>query len=79
MRRDRAIELLSLRELQVFILSGRSKTLTEIGIIFNISSRTVSTYRVNILRKMELENIYQIMEYCIRADMDNDEFMNKYI
>jgi len=73
------IEKLAPRELQVFILSGRGKTPVEIGIILGISDRTVTSYRGSILEKLEMENQYQVMAYCIRADMDRDEFMDKWL
>ena len=76
MRRIRAIKLLSPRELQVFALTGRGKTPVEMGIIMEISPITVASYRSHILQKMGMENQYQVMEYCIRADMDSTEFMN---
>lgn len=79
LRRNKAIEQLTRRELQVFILSGRSKTLGEISVILNISNRTVSTHRLRIMQKMELENVYEVIAYCIRADMDGDRFMNKWL
>lgn len=78
-RRNQAIEILASRELQVFILTGRGKTPVEIAAIMGISRRTVGTYRISILRKMQLENIYQVMEYCIHADMDGDEFMDRWL
>jgi len=79
LRRNRAVELLSPRELQTFIWTGLGKAPKEIGEIMQISAITVSNYRINILRKMDMDNSYQVMDYCIRADMDSARFMNQWL
>lgn len=79
LRRNKAVELLSRRELQVFIWSGLGKTPMEISAIMQIARPTIGTYRMGILRKMELENVYQVMEYFIRNDMDSQQFMGRWL
>lgn len=76
---DQKVKKLTKRELQVFILLGRGNTPKEASIILGISSKTIATHRMTILIKMDLKNTYQMMSYCIRAEMDSDEFMEQWI
>jgi DNA-binding NarL/FixJ family response regulator len=55
---------LSAREDQVMRLIGAGKTVGEIAEHLNLSVKTVSTYRSQILSKLGLENNAQIMRYA---------------
>lgn len=55
---------LSDREDQVLRLIGAGRTVGEIAQQLNLSVKTVSTYRTNILQKLGLENNAQIMRYA---------------
>ncbi len=59
-------ELLSDRELQVLQMLGSGKTVKEIGVELCLSMKTVSTYRVRILRKLNLQNNVEIARYALR-------------
>lgn len=74
-----AIEKLTERQLQVFILTGSGKTPREIAIILGITNKTVSNLKITVMDKMNLENDYQLIHFCVRGDMDNDDFMNRFI
>lgn len=59
-------EILSERELQVFMMIARGKSLVEISKDLSISIKTVSTYRARILEKLNLQNNAEIINYAIR-------------
>ncbi|WP_297211467.1 MULTISPECIES: response regulator [Thermodesulfovibrio] len=59
-------EMLSERELQVFMMIARGKSLVEISRELSISIKTVSTYRARILEKLNLQNNAEIINYAIR-------------
>lgn len=56
-------ENLSDRELQVLIMIGAGKTVSQIAEQLCVSVKTVSTYRSRIREKMNLENNAQLMRY----------------
>jgi two-component system, NarL family, invasion response regulator UvrY len=57
-------EKLSDREYQVLRLLGTGKTVSEIAAGMALSVKTVSTYRVRILEKMQLQNNAELMRYA---------------
>ena len=63
-------ESLSDREFEVFKLIGQGKTLSEIGHKFNLSIKTISTYRTRILSKMGFDNNADIIRYCIKNQIE---------
>lgn len=67
--RDRAgqpHEVLSPRELEVFLLLAAAKSVTEIAERLGLSVKTVSTYRGRILEKMSLGSNAEIIQYALR-------------
>ena len=58
-------ERLSDRELQVLMMIGNGKTVSEIADALCVSVKTVSTYRARLLEKMAMENNAQLMRYAI--------------
>lgn len=60
---------LSDRELEVLILIGRGKTVSEIAENLFLSVKTVSTYRSRVLEKLALENNAQLMRYAIDNEL----------
>jgi len=60
-----AHEKLTTREYQVMQRIAAGKTVSEIAVELNISVKTVSTHRSNILKKMDLQNNAQIMHYAV--------------
>jgi DNA-binding NarL/FixJ family response regulator len=62
-------ETLSDREFQVFKLISSGKTITSIGIELSLSVKTISVYRANILRKMNLKNNAEITHYAFKNNL----------
>lgn len=60
-----AHELLSDREMQVLVLIGSGKTVSEIAEELTLSVKTVSTYRSRILEKMALASNADLIRYAI--------------
>jgi len=59
-------ERLSDREYQVMCMIASGKTLTDIANELSLSVKTISTYRMRILEKMDMKNNVEITRYCIR-------------
>ncbi|MGB9771508.1 MAG: response regulator [Candidatus Kapaibacteriota bacterium] len=59
-------ELLSDREFQVLCLIASGKTVKEIAEELQLSSNTVSTYRIRILEKMKMKNNAELTHYAIK-------------
>lgn len=59
-------ESLSDRELQVFLLLGSGKTVTDIARELSLSVKTVSTYRTRILEKMRMSSNALLIRYAIQ-------------
>lgn len=59
-------DLLSEREFQILRLMAQGKTPTEIANELFISIKTVSTYRMRLLKKMNLRNNAEVINYAFR-------------
>ncbi|MGD9212145.1 MAG: response regulator transcription factor [Desulfobacteraceae bacterium] len=59
-------EALSDREYQVLSLIGSGKTVSQIAETLALSVKTVSTYRVRILEKMQMQNNAELIHYAIQ-------------
>ena len=59
-------ETLSDREYQVLCLLASGKTVTDIASELALSVKTVSTYRVRILEKMDMKNNAELIHYAIQ-------------
>jgi len=68
-RHDTAYQSLSDREFQVLKLIGAGKTVSEIGIQLSLSVKTISTYRSNILAKLNLRNNSQLILYAMKNEL----------
>lgn len=64
-----AENVLTERELEVYIGLGQGKSPTQIGKELFISSKTISTHRGNIMRKMGFKNTYELMYHSIKSDL----------
>ena len=58
-------ESLSTREYQVMVLIAKGRTLKEIAAELSISAKTVGTYHLRILSKLNLSNDIQITRYAL--------------
>lgn len=57
-------ETLSDRESQIFLMLASAKTVTDISVSMALSVKTISTYRSRILKKMQLRNNSELMQYA---------------
>jgi DNA-binding NarL/FixJ family response regulator len=62
-------ELLSDREYQVLCMIASGKTVTDIGNELNLSVKTISTYRVRILDKLQMKNNAELTRYAIKQGL----------
>lgn len=59
-------DLLTLREIEILKLVAEGYSNTNIATILNISSRTVSTHRDNIRRKLRVNNVAGMIRYAFK-------------
>jgi two-component system, NarL family, invasion response regulator UvrY len=62
-------ERLSDRELQVLIMIGSGKSLSQIAAELTLSIKTVSTYRARLLEKMGMISNAQLIKYAVQHEM----------
>jgi DNA-binding NarL/FixJ family response regulator len=62
-------ETLSDREMQVFVLIGSGKQVSDIAEELNLSIKTVSTYRSRILLKMGMDTNVQLIRYALQHSL----------
>jgi DNA-binding NarL/FixJ family response regulator len=55
------------REVVQLIAEGRSNR--EIGIILNITEKTAETHRANVMRRLNLHSVSEIVRYAVRNDV----------
>jgi DNA-binding NarL/FixJ family response regulator len=58
-------ETLSTRETQVLLMIARGKSLKEIAADLSISAKTVGTYHIRVLKKMNLKNDIELTRYAL--------------
>jgi two-component system, NarL family, invasion response regulator UvrY len=62
--------LLSTQEFEVMRLLSRGIRINDIAIKLSLSTKTISTYRHRILKKLHLENTAEIIRYCVEHDIE---------
>lgn len=62
-------EVLSDREYHVLCLLASGKSITEIAEELSLSVKTVSTYHVRILKKMQMKNNVELIRYAVQNDL----------
>src|ERR1700722_4844136 len=60
---------LSPREREVLQLLTESKTSREVGVILNISAKTAETHRSNMMAKLRLHSIAELVLYAVRNEI----------
>lgn len=63
-------ESLSDRELQVLVMIGSGKSMSEIAVDLSLSIKTVSTYRARLLEKMGMDSNAQLIKYAVQHRLD---------
>jgi DNA-binding NarL/FixJ family response regulator len=64
-----AYEALSDREYQTLCMLSGGKTVSEIATELGLSVKTISTYRVRVLEKLQLKNNAELMRYAIKQGL----------
>ncbi len=62
-------ESLSDRELQVFLLLGSGKTVTDIARELSLSVKTISTYRMRVMEKMHMNSNALLIRYALQHEL----------
>lgn len=62
-------ERLSPREYEIFLMIAAAQSVTDISKKLGISVKTVSTHRIRILEKMELESNAELIQYALRQKL----------
>jgi len=62
-------ESLSDRELQVLLMIGSGKSVSDIAAELSLSIKTVSTYRSRLLEKMRMESNAQLIKYMLQHEL----------
>lgn len=62
-------KLISPKETEIIKLVALGKTNNQIGEILSVSSRTVESHRRNILRKLNLKNTAEMINYAIKEEL----------
>lgn len=65
---------LSPREREVLQLLAESRTSREVGVILNISAKTAETHRSNIMIKLKLHSIAELVLYAVRNEIVHVQF-----
>ena len=63
-------ENLSDRELQVFVMIGSGKSVSEIAEELSLSIKTISTYRARLLEKMGMDSNAQLIKYAVEHRLE---------
>ncbi|MDH5387694.1 MAG: response regulator transcription factor [Gammaproteobacteria bacterium] len=64
--RPSEINELSKREFEIFVLLAQGSTVTEVASNLNISPKTASNHRDNIMHKLDVKNLVELSRYAIR-------------
>ena len=64
--RSSEINALSKREFEIFVLLAQGAAVTEVASNLNISPKTASNHRDNIMRKLDVKNLVELSRYAIR-------------
>ena len=68
------VRQLSPREREVLQLLAESRTSREVGVILNISAKTAETHRSNIMIKLKLHSIAELVLYAVRNEIVHVHF-----
>ncbi len=66
---DAAGELLTAREREVLKLIAEGNTNQEIADVLRLSRKTVESHRANIMRKLDLHDVTELVKYALRTGL----------
>ncbi len=72
--KDSASGTLSIREREVLQLLAEGKSTRQIAGELNLSAKTVETHRAQILRKLNLSNLAELIKYAVREGLTSLSF-----
>jgi DNA-binding NarL/FixJ family response regulator len=64
--RDSKVKLLSSREVEVLQLISEGHSTKEIASMLNVSTKTIESHRIQIMRKLDLHNIASLTKFAVR-------------
>jgi len=68
LRKDRdPFSLLSSREVEIFVLLARGRSVNEIAAALHLSPKTVHAHRANVMRKLEVRGIAELVQLAVRS------------
>ena len=67
-----AKEILTKRELEVMKYLAQGHSNREIATRLDLSIRTIETHRGNIMKKMDFENVQEMVAFCVKNKLDSD-------
>jgi two-component system, NarL family, invasion response regulator UvrY len=68
LRRERdPLSLLTAREVEIFVLLARGRSVKEIAHAMNLSPKTVHAHRASMLRKLEVSGIAELVQLAVRS------------
>ncbi|WP_340103709.1 response regulator transcription factor [Rhodohalobacter sp. 8-1] len=70
------VDVLSDRELEVFDLTGRGKSSSEIAEQLHLAIKTIETYRFRIKEKLNLKNSTELIYYAVKW-VENEKFVKQ--
>lgn len=71
---EEGYDLLSEREQQVFRLIVEGNSTSRIGDLLCVSPKTVEKHRINIMRKLEVNNLIDMVKYAVRIGVIDPDF-----
>jgi len=66
---EHAFDTLSARELQVFSLLVEGTRAKEIGARLGLNPKTIDTYRVNLMRKLDISSVAGLVKFAMQRDL----------
>jgi DNA-binding NarL/FixJ family response regulator len=66
---ENAFNTLSAREFQVFSLLVEGTRAKEIGVRLSLSPKTIDTYRVNLMRKLDIHSLAGLVKFATKRDL----------
>jgi len=66
---DRPHDVLTSREMEIFELLVRGKSVNEIADTLCISNKTVSTHKVHVLEKLNMKNTAELVRYAVQQEL----------
>lgn len=64
---------LSPREMEIARLVARGKSTKEVAVMLCISVKTAQTHRTNLMRKLELHNVVELVLWALRTNLTSLE------